>query len=115
LVPRRERCVVSGEKRPEDMTREELVAEVHRLRGTKAMRYDEREIGRRIEARRRARGVPVAALCEVCGFDKSSWSRKTRVDRSSFTFQEISLIAEALCAPRGWPFIEDEGDPEGEP
>lgn len=68
-------------------------------------RYDEREIAARVEALRRARGVEIKRICADLGMEKWDWSRKVRLDRSSFTIEELGKIAELLKAPMGWPFI----------
>lgn len=71
-------------------------------------RYDEREIAARVEALRRARGVEVKAICAHLGMEKWDWSRKVRLDRSSFTIDELGRIADFLAAPVGWPFVPTE-------
>jgi hypothetical protein len=71
-------------------------------------RYSPFDIGRRVENRRRDLGVTVAELCAVLDFDKADWSRKWRCSGSSFTIAEVSVIADYLKAPVGWPFIPEE-------
>jgi hypothetical protein len=70
-------------------------------------RYDERLIAARVEARRRAKRVEVKAMCADLGIEKWDWSRKVRLDNSSFSIAELSRIAEILDAPPGWPFLDE--------
>ncbi len=71
-------------------------------------RYDPREIAARIDKRRRQRGLSVRAMCETVGLQRWDWSRKVRLDGSSFTLDEIGRIADVLEAPPGWPFLPEE-------
>jgi hypothetical protein len=71
-------------------------------------RFDEREIAARVEKLRRDRGVEVKAICAAIGLEKWDWSRKVRLDRSSFSIAELGLIADYLDAPTGWPFVATE-------
>jgi hypothetical protein len=70
-------------------------------------RFDERLIAARVEARRRAKGIEVKAICAEIGMEKWDWSRKVRLDNSSFSIAELSKIAEILDAPPGWPFLDE--------
>jgi len=72
------------------------------------VRYTLEEINARIERRRKSRRVPIKQLCAVLEIDEGSYSRKVNLDRSSFRIDEISLIAEELAAPIGWPFIDED-------
>jgi hypothetical protein len=71
-------------------------------------RYDEREIAARVEKLRKGRKVEVKTICAAVGLEKWDWSRRVRLDRSSFTIPELSAIADYLHAPIGWPFIAEE-------
>jgi hypothetical protein len=68
-------------------------------------RYDEKEIAARVDKLRKARGVEVKVICAAIGLEKWDWSRKVRLDRSSFSIEELSRIADYLSAPPGWPFL----------
>lgn len=74
-------------------------------KGRAGGRFDEREISARVEKLRRDRGVEVKEICAAVGLEKWDWSRKVRLDRSSFSIQELGLIADYLDAPTGWPFV----------
>jgi hypothetical protein len=71
-------------------------------------RFDEREISARVEKLRRDRGVEVKEICAAIGLEKWDWSRKVRLDRSTFSIRELGLIADYLDAPTGWPFVAPE-------
>lgn len=71
-------------------------------------RYDEVEIGRRIDRLRRDRGVEVKTICSALGLEKWDWSRKVRHKGSSFSIEEVARVADYLSAPYGWPFVPEE-------
>lgn len=71
-------------------------------------RYDLREIGARIDKRRRQRKLAVKEICADLGLAKWDWSRKVRRDGSAFTIEECGRIADLLDAPPGWPFLPEE-------
>jgi transcriptional regulator with XRE-family HTH domain len=67
-------------------------------------RYDDHAIGQRIERRRVARGMKQEELADILGINKASYSRKVRA-QTPMWLGEISMIADALRAPIGWPFV----------
>lgn len=78
-----------------------------RRRGPAGVRYDLKVITSRIKHRMEAQGVPVKVMCDVLGIERWDWSRKVNITDSSFNYREISLIADRLDAPVGWPFIDE--------
>lgn len=71
-------------------------------------RYDMREIGARVDKRRRQLGREVKDVCAEMGIKKWDWSRKVRADGSSFTVEECGFLADLFEAPPGWPFISED-------
>jgi hypothetical protein len=69
--------------------------------------YDVVQIARKIELRRRALGIPAKRLADAIGVYESGWSKKVNSRGSTFSVQEISIIAQELGAETGWPFIDD--------
>ena len=63
---------------------------------------------RRIEDLRLQRGLTASELARRIGLPKHPFSRKVRIEGSTFSVEELGLIADALEAPPGWPFLEPE-------
>ncbi len=78
----------------------------------KAGRYDAALIARRVELMRVACKVTAMAAAEGSGIPRASWSKKMRLDDSSFTNEELGRIADyfaTLTGRRliGWPFVDE--------
>jgi hypothetical protein len=71
-------------------------------------RYDLREIGARIDKRRRQLGREVKDVIAEMRIQKWDWSRKVRADGSAFTIEECGFLADLFDAPPGWPFLSEE-------
>ena len=82
-----------------------------RRRSAPVGRYDPREIGARIDKRRRQLGMTVREVCEPLGMHRWDWSRKVRCRGSHFTLEECGALADMMRAPPGWPFLPEEASP----
>jgi len=69
-------------------------------------RYSYDEITERIRALITQQKETPRSVQLAVGISKDKWSRKMRGAGSTFSFEEISLIATFLRAPLGWPFVE---------
>lgn len=67
-----------------------------------------REIGARIDRRRRQLRREVKEVCAEMGLQRWDWSRKVRTDGSFFTIEECGFLADLFDAPVGWPFVAEE-------
>lgn len=68
-------------------------------------RYPAGEVASRIERRWREAGRSVADLAAL--FDLTVWAVYKKLDGSApFSVAECGLVAVALGAPKGWPFVE---------
>lgn len=70
-------------------------------------RYDMREICARVERRRRERKLEAKQAAGILGLKKWDWSRKVNNKGSTFTLAELAILADALEAPTGWPFVDE--------
>jgi hypothetical protein len=78
----------------------------------KAGRYDAALIARRVELMRVACKVTASAAAAAVGLSPPAWSKKVRLEDSSFTNEELGRIADhfaALTGRRlvGWPFVDE--------
>jgi transcriptional regulator with XRE-family HTH domain len=71
----------------------------------KPPRFDKKEIGSRVRARREAMGLSAAALGEKVGLEESTMLKKEK-GVSAFTFEELTSIADLMKAPTLWPILE---------
>lgn len=67
--------------------------------------YDIVRISAEIEAVRRKQDKTVKETAAAVGIDRKVWYKKRDLDGSSFSFRDISLLAEYFDAPPGWPYI----------
>lgn len=71
-------------------------------------RYDLREIGARVDKRRRKLKIPVKVAAAAIGVEKWDWSRKIRAVGSQVYITECGVLADLFDAPLGWPFVPEE-------
>jgi hypothetical protein len=69
-----------------------------------AGRYPLRVLTAEIETARRKLGINVKTAAADAGVGRKVWYKKRDMDGSSFTLEDISLLAEAWDAPEDWPF-----------
>jgi hypothetical protein len=93
------------ERRPRKIAGKRMPAKIKPLSGG---RYDVREITRRVLRRMAERKVAPKEMYTHLGWDPSTWSIKTKMERSQFSITDFGRIADYLDAPSGWPFISDE-------
>lgn len=67
--------------------------------------YDLDLIAAVIESGRKRKGLSVKEAAALCGIMRTVWYKKRDRDGSSFTLEDISVIAKAFGAPRGWPLL----------
>lgn len=77
-------------------------------KGPQGLRFDPVVITSRIKRRVEASEIPAKALYDLLGIEKWVWSKKINFNESSFNYREISILADTLDAPVGWPFIDDD-------
>lgn len=70
-------------------------------------RYDQRKIGINVERMCKVRGKERKWAYDLLGIKKGEYSRKVNGE-TPFTLWEASVLADALDAPPGWPFIDAE-------
>lgn len=71
----------------------------------KPARFDKKEIGSRVRQRREALGMSAAALGAKVGLEESTMLKKEK-GKSSFTFEELTDLADLLHAPTLWPILD---------
>lgn len=70
-------------------------------------RYRHKDLGHKIDALRRKRGMPAKAFYEEIGWDKGEYSRKTR-GLTPLTIEECGRAADILDAGMGFPFVDSD-------
>lgn len=90
------------------MTYNDAVSARRKTRPRGGGRYDLHLISARITQRRKQLGIEAKEIYAAMGLEKWDWSRKLRLDGSSFTIEELGKIAEILYPEggTGWPFID---------
>lgn len=69
-------------------------------------RYHLAEITARVEAERVRLGIPVAQIARAVGMPREYWYKKCAMKQTTFSVEELGLIADEFQAPIGWPFLD---------
>lgn len=75
-------------------------------------RYDAALIARRVELMRVSCKLTAQAAAEGVGISRAAWSKKVRLEESSFTNEELGRIADYFARLTGrklvgWPFVDE--------